>query len=143
MAEAYPLSPASTLRLYLLNVLGLATSIAAVALSLWIMGRPVLQDAPIVGLVASALATIELALAGWSRARLPTRDRGQPFDAFWADDRVRRLAVSLWLSLGSAGMLAVIGFFLTASKIAGTFMVVAMIALVWMRPSHLAASGAV
>jgi hypothetical protein len=87
--------------------------------------------------IAVASVAVMMAATVIMRPRVPARPRDQSTDAFWDQVSARGPALATWALCEAAAVIGAVGFFLTGVtwSLAGTSL--ALVALVWQRPSVL------
>ena len=121
---------------------GLALAGVVFALSVAVLKGP-LGDAPIpaVAFAAVALAQIGVALAVF-RPRIPARRFDQSAEDYWSSSEVRGRSVVVWALLEGAGLFAAVGYVLTGGIAAAAVALIALVALLGVRPLRLEGEGA-
>lgn len=90
---------------------------------------PLVFAVPSLGQVAFAVIVF--------RRRIPSRPSNQSIQDYWSSAEVRGASVILWALLEGAGLLAGVGYLLTGRLVAGSGVLVALVALIATRPSGL------
>lgn len=118
-------------------VIGLLLVGGTFVLLLRVLGQP-LSNMPSIGL---ALAGIALAILAGSfaflRGRVPTRRSDQSSDDYWQANENRGPAIVLWVGVESAGILSWMGYVIGGQITPAAVGVLAIIALVLVRPGRL------
>jgi hypothetical protein len=92
-------------------------------------------------LVLAGVSVVLLAVAvSVLRPRVPERGPEQAPDQYWNEPRSRGSAIMLWASIEGAGLVGVVGYFLTGGTAPAVAFALAFGSLVLLRPERLEGS---
>jgi hypothetical protein len=102
-----------------------------------------LGGATIPGIAFAAVAVTQIGVALLVfRRRIPSRPFNQSVEDYWSVNAVRSSSIVLWALLEGAGLFAAVGYLLTGALAAAAVGLVALFALITVRPSRLEDVGA-
>lgn len=104
---------------------------------------PAVGDPHILMLVLAGVSVLLLVVAlSMFRPRVPERQPQQGADAYWSDATSRGSAIVLWAAIEGAGLVGAAGYFLTGGTAPAVAFVLALAALVLLRPARIEGDGA-
>ena len=122
---------------------GLVVSGALFTFAQRLSPRPPMPLPRFVPALIAGLTILLLFVAGRVvRPTIPERRFDQSPDAYWDDNVVRGRAIVLWAITEGSGLMAVIGYYLTADLLLAIALVAAVLTMVVFRPTRLEATGA-
>ncbi len=83
------------------------------------------------GLSALSLVLVAVALLVL-KPRVPVREARQPVEEYWA--AVTRTILPMWFVLEGAGLIAIVGYFLTGQTVAAAAIAISIGAFIWYGP---------
>ena len=105
---------------------------------------PSLTNTPVIGYATAGLGLANLAVVvGFFRPRIPQRRTDQAPDDYWATNEARAAAIVIWAMVEGAGLIALVGYFLTGSVVPAAVAVLAVVTLILLRPARLEGDGTV
>jgi hypothetical protein len=103
-------------------------------------GQPLAGANPLIAFVTAGLAFVNITVAfGLLRARMPQRPSDQSPDDYWRRNEARSAAVLIWAVLEGSGLFCWVGYVMTGSIVPAAVGVLAVLALIILRPSQLEA----
>jgi hypothetical protein len=124
-------------------VLGVALAGGTFFILLKVRRLDSLGVAPSVGSILAILNVVLLVAAVTAlRPRVPARRFDEAPDQYWTSVGTRGATILLWAALEAAALLGWIGYLLTGRPLPAAAGVLALVALVWYRPSQLEGDGA-
>jgi len=99
---------------------------------------PSLINTPLIGYATAGLGLANLAVVvGFFRPRIPQRRTDQSPDDYWATYEARVAAIVIWAMIEGAGLISLVGYFLTGSVVPAAVAALAIVTLIVLRPSLL------
>jgi hypothetical protein len=99
---------------------------------------PSLTNTPLIGYATAGLGLANLAVVvGVFRPRIPQRRTDQSPDDYWATNEARAAAIVIWAMVEGAGLISLVGYFLTGAVIPAAVAALAVMTLIVLRPSQL------
>jgi hypothetical protein len=97
------------------------------------MRAQVSDDNQMLGYGLSALSLVLVAVALLVlKPRVPVREARQPVEEYWA--AVTRTILPMWFVLEGAGLIAIVGYFLTGQTVAAAAIAISIGAFIWYGP---------
>lgn len=99
---------------------------------------PAFPRAPILSFVTAGLGLGNVAAAlGVFRSKIPQRSSEQAPDEYWTSNEVRGMAIVMWAIIEGGGLVAWVGYLLTGTPVPAGVGLLAIAALILVRPSRL------
>lgn len=97
------------------------------------MGAQLSGDNQMLGIGLAALSVVLVAVALLLlKPRVPVREARQPVEQYWSS--VTRTILPMWFVMEGAGLLAIVGYFLTGQTVAAAAIAISIGTFIWYGP---------